>query len=238
MVVARVLRIWSIVVYAVLGVGVWFALLESGVHATLAGVAIGLLAPATPLLKEEVAREFAARALEDRHLDADELARLRFLLQESVSVVERLIGALHPVSAYVVLPIFALANAGVELGAIGEVFTEPVGLGIILGLVARQADRHLRHVLPGRTPRHREAARGHLLADGARPRRGRRHRLHRLDLHRRAVVPRRRAADGGGEDRDPAGLAHRRGRRRRAAARRHPRRGRRPMPEVIRRRTA
>ena len=135
MVVARMLRIWSIVVYAVLGVGVWFALLESGVHATLAGVAIGLLAPATPLLKEEVAREFAARALEDRHLDADELARLRFLLQESVSVVERLISALHPVSAYVVLPVFALANAGVELGAIGKVFTEPVGLGIILGLV-------------------------------------------------------------------------------------------------------
>jgi NhaA family Na+:H+ antiporter len=135
MVVARLLRIWSTVVYAVLGVGVWFALLESGVHATLAGVAIGLLAPATPLLKEEVAREFAARALEDRALDADEVARLRFLLQESVSVVERLIGALHPVSAYVVLPVFALANAGVELGAIGKVFTEPVGIGIILGLV-------------------------------------------------------------------------------------------------------
>jgi len=135
MVVARMLRIWSLVVYAVLGVGVWFALLESGVHATLAGVAIGLLAPATPLLKEEVARELAASALEDRVLDADEVARLRFLLQESVSVVERLIGALHPVSAYVVLPVFALANAGVELGAIGKVFTEPVGIGIILGLV-------------------------------------------------------------------------------------------------------
>lgn len=135
MVVARMLRIWSIVVYAVLGVGVWFALLESGVHATLAGVAIGLLAPATPLLNEEVARDFAARALEDRNLDADELARLRFLLQESVSVVERLISALHPVSAYVVLPVFALANAGVELGGIGKVFAEPVGLGIILGLV-------------------------------------------------------------------------------------------------------
>jgi len=135
MVVARLLRIWAIVLYAVLGVGVWFALLESGVHATLAGVAIGLLAPATPLLKEEVAREFAASALGDRHLDADELARMRFLLQESVSVVERLVSALHPVSAYVVLPVFAFANAGVELGAIGDVLTEPVGLGIVLGLV-------------------------------------------------------------------------------------------------------
>jgi NhaA family Na+:H+ antiporter len=135
MVVARVLRIWTVVVYAILGVGVWFALLESGVHATLAGVAIGMLAPARPLLNEEVARGYATRALRDRHLNPDELARLRFLLKESVSVVERLISTLHPLSAYVVLPIFALANAGVELGAISEVFTEPVGLGIILGLV-------------------------------------------------------------------------------------------------------
>ncbi|WP_210651219.1 Na+/H+ antiporter NhaA [Nocardioides sp. SYSU D00065] len=135
MAAARALRVWTIVVYVVLGLGVWFALLESGVHATLAGVAIGLLAPARPLLNEEVARRYATRALHDRHLDADELARLRFLLKESVSVVERLQATLHPVSAYVVLPVFALANAGVELGAIGEVFTEPVGLGIVLGLV-------------------------------------------------------------------------------------------------------
>ena len=135
MVVARLLRVWSVVVYAILGVGVWFALLESGVHATLAGVAIGLLAPAKPLLNEAIARGYATDALRDRHLNPDELARLRFLLKESVSVVERLISTLHPLSAYVVLPIFALANAGVELGAISKVFTEPVGLGIILGLV-------------------------------------------------------------------------------------------------------
>ena len=135
MVVARLLRVWTVVVYAILGVGTWFALLESGVHATLAGVAIGLLAPATALLNEEVAREHARDALRDNMLDPDELAKLRFLLKESVSVVERLISALHPLSAYVVLPVFALANAGVELGAIGKVFAEPVGLGIILGLV-------------------------------------------------------------------------------------------------------
>ena len=135
MAIARMLRIWTVVVYAVLGVGVWFALLESGVHATLAGVAIGLLAPAGPLLKESVARGHARAALRDNVLDPDELARLRFLLKESVSVVERLQSALHPVSSYVVLPVFALANAGVELGAIGKVFTGPVGLGIVVGLV-------------------------------------------------------------------------------------------------------
>src|SRR5690242_7782196 len=115
MALAKRLRIWTVAVYAVLGVGVWFALLESGVHATLAGVAIGLLAPATPLLEEEVARHHAREALRDNVLDPDELARLRFLLKESVSVVERLVSTLHPLSAYVVLPVFALANAGVEL---------------------------------------------------------------------------------------------------------------------------
>ncbi|GAA1943169.1 Na+/H+ antiporter NhaA [Nocardioides hwasunensis] len=135
MALAKRLRIWSMVVYVALGVGVWFALLESGVHATLAGVAIGLLAPAAPLLEEEVARAHAREALRDNVLDPDELAHLRFLLKESVSVVERLQATLHPVSAYVVLPVFALANAGVQLGAIGLVFTEPVGLGIVLGLV-------------------------------------------------------------------------------------------------------
>lgn len=135
MVVARLLRIWAVVLYAVLGVGIWFALLESGVHATLAGVAIGLLAPATPLLREDISRGYARDALRDNALDPDELARLRFLLKESVSVVERLVNTLHPVSAYVVLPIFALANAGVPLGALGDVFTTSVGLGIVLGLV-------------------------------------------------------------------------------------------------------
>jgi NhaA family Na+:H+ antiporter len=135
MVVARVLRIWTIWFYVVIGVGVWLALLESGVHATLAGVAIGLLTPAEPLLKEQVARQYAVRALEDHSLDPDELARLRFLLRESVPVVERLQSTLHPVSAYLVLPVFALANAGVELGALDKVFTSEVGLGIILGLV-------------------------------------------------------------------------------------------------------
>ncbi len=132
---ARTLRIWLLPVYVVLGVVTWFALLQSGVHATLAGVALGLLAPAKPLLNEPVARLYASQALHDHRIDPDELDHLRFLLRESVSVVERLVSSLHPVSAYLVLPVFALANAGVELGALGDVFASEVGLGIVLGLV-------------------------------------------------------------------------------------------------------
>jgi NhaA family Na+:H+ antiporter len=137
MIALRMLRVWSLWVYAVLGFFVWFAMLESGVHATLAGVAIGLITPATSLLREDVARSYAQRALQDRHLDPEELSRLRFLLNESVPVVERLQTALHPLSSYVVLPIFALANAGVALGggALGDALTSAVGLGIAVGLV-------------------------------------------------------------------------------------------------------
>src|SRR5690606_25459260 len=104
------------------------------VHATLAGVAIGLLTPAVPLLKEEVARRFAVDTLRDDHLDPDEIARLRFLLDESVPAVELLQSRLHPLSSYVVLPLFALANAGVAVSwdGLGDALTSQVGLGIIL----------------------------------------------------------------------------------------------------------
>ncbi|WP_435770320.1 Na+/H+ antiporter NhaA [Nocardioides sp. SYSU DS0651] len=137
MAVLRVLRVWSISVYSVLGVATWFAMLQSGVHATLAGVAIGLLTPAVALLKPDVSKEYAVHALRDHDLDAEELHKLRFLLAESVPVVERLQTRLHPVSSYVVLPIFALANAGVYLGGgvLGEAVTSTVGLGIAAGLV-------------------------------------------------------------------------------------------------------
>ncbi len=137
MAVMRALRIWAIWAYVVLGVVTWFAVLESGVHATLAGVAIALITPAVPLLKEDVARGYAQQALRDRSLDPDELSRLRFLLSESVPVVERLQSLLHPLSAYVVLPIFALANAGVDVGGgvLGEAAGSTVALGIVAGLV-------------------------------------------------------------------------------------------------------
>ncbi|QZY29364.1 Na+/H+ antiporter NhaA [Nocardioides coralli] len=137
MVVMRLLRIWAIWAYTILGLMVWLATLESGVHATLAGVAIGLLTPAVALLDEDVARGYAQRALADRHLDADEVHRMRFLLDESVSVVERLQTRLHPVSSYVVLPLFALANAGVALGGgvLGEALESAVALGVSAGLV-------------------------------------------------------------------------------------------------------
>src|SRR5690349_21781238 len=86
----RLLRVWAIPAYLVVGVGIWYAVLESGVHATIAGVVLGLLTPAGALLDEEVARRHAQEALADNLLDPDEVHRLRFLVAESVPVVERL----------------------------------------------------------------------------------------------------------------------------------------------------
>ena len=130
-------RIWNRIPYVVVGVGIWFALLQSGVHATLAGVALGLLTPATPLLNVDVARRYAGLAVRDNELDPDEVARLRFLLEESVPPNELLQSRLNPFSSYVVLPLFALANAGVALSAesIQAAVTSSVTLGIVLGLV-------------------------------------------------------------------------------------------------------
>lgn len=133
----RRMRVWWIPVYLLLGVLAWYAMLRSGVHATLAGVAFGLLTPATALLKEDVAREYAQEVLADGELGPHELRRLQFLVTESVPVAERLQHFLHPFSAYVVLPVFALANAGVYLGGggLGEAVTSTVAVAIGVGLV-------------------------------------------------------------------------------------------------------
>jgi Na+:H+ antiporter, NhaA family len=137
MVLLRTIRVWSMSIYVVLGVSVWLATYESGVHATIAGVAIGLITPARPLLEERLARNFARSAMRDGVIDSDELRRYRFLIDESVSVAERLERRLHPWTSYLVLPIFAFANAGIDLGGgvLGEALTSPVTSGVAAGLV-------------------------------------------------------------------------------------------------------
>lgn len=135
-VILRRMRVWSLYVYIILGVFVWFAMFQSGVHATIAGVIMGLLTPAKPLLDESQARAYARESAADE-LTATEVRRYRFLLGESVSVAERMERTLHPWSSYVILPIFALGNAGVYLGGgvLGEALGSSVTLGVATGLV-------------------------------------------------------------------------------------------------------
>jgi NhaA family Na+:H+ antiporter len=132
----------SVVLYLVLGVALWYAVLSSGVHATIAGVVLGLLTPAVAFHDRRKTARFVRRALtrverEDPG-DADALLlRISRVTSEAVSPLARMETRLHPWSAYVVLPIFALANAGVpvSLDALNHAFTGPVGLGILVGLV-------------------------------------------------------------------------------------------------------
>ncbi len=130
-------RIWYTPLYVVIGIVVWYAVLESGVHATIAGVALGLLTPATPLQREVKPDEVVGTVVDPDDLDAASARRASLYVRESVSVAERLETLIHPFSSFVILPMFALANAGIALSgdAISEASTSSVTLGIILGLV-------------------------------------------------------------------------------------------------------
>ena len=118
--------------YVVLGLAVWLATHASGVHATIAGVALGLLAPARPLTPAAVARDWATDLADEpspRELDA-----MTRLAKTSVSPAERLQYLLHPWTSFLVVPIFALANAGVSIRA--DSFDAPGVLGVTTGVVA------------------------------------------------------------------------------------------------------
>jgi NhaA family Na+:H+ antiporter len=129
---------WSVAYAPVLlagGVAVWLAVYESGVHATIAGVAMGLLMPARPRL-DETGVERLVDTLENRpDLEASEVRATAAAIKASVSDCDRAIDALHPWTSYVIVPIFALANAGVDLSA--SAFTSPsaVFVGVFAGLV-------------------------------------------------------------------------------------------------------
>ena len=134
---------WYVVAAAVL----WFAIFESGVHATIAGVLLGFLTPSRPLHLPQAVSGYAQGHL--RRLDrippdniADEgeqatLLEVSRLAKEGVSPLARLQSLLHPWTSFLILPLFALANAGVRLVGtdIGSVLGDNVTIGIIVGLV-------------------------------------------------------------------------------------------------------
>src|SRR5688572_3990286 len=133
--------------YFVVGAGVWLATLGSGIHATVAGVMLGLLTPVHALASREtlVARlrenvEEALQRVSDRSHEARPepvLERVRTLSLEAQSPLEFLTHRLHPWVAFGVMPIFALANAGVTLDAstLGDADGLRVALAVALGLL-------------------------------------------------------------------------------------------------------
>ncbi|PZF83067.1 Na+/H+ antiporter NhaA [Jiangella anatolica] len=123
--------------YFIVGAGVWLATLISGVHATLAGIAFGLLASAFPPSREDLERVGAVWRL-FREQPVPEYARTASRsLATAVSPNERLQHLFHPWANYLIVPVFALANAGMAINGevLREAATSPITLGIVLGLV-------------------------------------------------------------------------------------------------------
>jgi NhaA family Na+:H+ antiporter len=137
------LGVRRVTMYALVGVGIWLCTLKSGVHPTVAGALLGLLTPASAWLGSATLLDVVQRAVErlrdtapdggpdaERREAAEDLA---FAATESVSPLERLEHGLHPWVSFGIMPLFALANAGVAV-SLGGV-TDPIATAAMVGLV-------------------------------------------------------------------------------------------------------
>jgi NhaA family Na+:H+ antiporter len=145
--VAQKIGIRSLIFYVPAALVIWYLTLESGVHATLAGVAIAFLTPARPLYKPKEFDERTRAIIEQYPLELEgikaqehadhEALLLSDIANESVSPLNRLEYSLLPWSSFFVVPVFALANTGIDFGRIDffDALTSSVSMGVALGLV-------------------------------------------------------------------------------------------------------
>jgi Na+/H+ antiporter NhaA len=136
--VARRLRVRPGLVCVVLGTAAWVSLLKSGVEPVVIGLAMGLLAYAFPAPRSNL-ESATERFREFREQPTAELARVAGdELRSATSVNERLQQLFHPWTSYVIVPLFALANAGIAIngGFLAQAFSSPITLGILVGYVA------------------------------------------------------------------------------------------------------
>ena len=140
-VVMKRVGVRAIGAYVAIGIAVWFCMFQSGVHPTIAGVLLGVLTPVDALLPPDQflnlldrtnrqLREEGREVQQRRNMVSD----LAFASAEVIPPVMRLESALHPWVAFGIMPIFALANAGVAIDA--SSIGEPVAVAVAVGLVA------------------------------------------------------------------------------------------------------
>ncbi|MDX3907299.1 MAG: Na+/H+ antiporter NhaA [Pigmentiphaga sp.] len=141
----RAIGAGSAYAYVLPGAVLWFGLLKTGAHPTLAGVVLGLMTPVMPTRSNEHPVDIVQRVTDfltrsgtaDIDRAAGQIRDLRWAQRELLAPVTRVQMALHPWVAYGVMPLFALANAGVSLDGVdfGQPGSVPVMLGILVALV-------------------------------------------------------------------------------------------------------
>ena len=140
------LGVRNLFVFAALGAIFWLAVFESGVHATIAGVVLALLTPSRPRTSAEGAVDAEGRALLDglpeARREGKEAVQTSLIAFEGALVgaeapLDRLERMLHPWASYAIAPVFAFANAGLDLsgGALSAAGTSAVSAGVLFGLV-------------------------------------------------------------------------------------------------------
>jgi len=128
---------WRRQAAAVLGVAVWIALFKSGIDPVIAGLAVGLVTSAYPPARGDLER-VTELTRSFREQPTPELARSAQLsVASAISANERLQYRLHPWTSFVIVPVFALANAGIQVDGqlLGDAVTSPITLGVMFGYV-------------------------------------------------------------------------------------------------------
>jgi len=148
LIAANILGIKNLLIYTLLGIGLWLAFLFSGVHATVAGVLLAFTIPAAARIDSKKFMEDGEKLLKDFD-DAGEEVESTFTNEERLIAAQaleknckkvmtplsRLESGLHPWVSFFIMPLFALANAGVSIGDdFISSLTNPVSIGIITGL--------------------------------------------------------------------------------------------------------
>jgi NhaA family Na+:H+ antiporter len=149
LIIANYLGVRNIIFYALIGIGgLWMAFLLSGIHATVAGVIAALTIPANVKIQDKkfvekmnsLTNEFENSTPNDvallTHDQLHIIEKIRYYSKAALTPLQRLEHAMHPMVAFVVMPIFALANAGITFsGDLSDNIVSNISIGVILGLV-------------------------------------------------------------------------------------------------------
>ncbi len=132
----------SVMIYVIIGIAIWLSFYHAGVHTTISGVILGLMTPSQAWISKhtlvDVMTSFWERLTTEEKENDDvpiDLEQLEFVARESLSPLHRLEMYLHPWVAFFIMPVFALANAGVPLQAkpLFDSVTIAVALGLAIG---------------------------------------------------------------------------------------------------------